>query len=118
MQEISGFVRHAALAKDICDRIVPPGLSRAPLRDSAALLAQMNTAQVIGEIRRGQAQDSVDEAHAPKYRTSAPDRSQLAAYADTVVIAARTRLPARQVSAANVFFLGSTHRCRYSLIVN
>src|SRR5918995_189378 len=55
--EIRGFVRHAALAKDLCDRIMPFRLLRASLGYRDAQLTQMSTAQVIRKIRCGQAQD-------------------------------------------------------------
>jgi hypothetical protein len=76
VEQVGSFVRHAALAEDICDRVVPLRLFGASLRNRAALLAQMNAAQVIREIRCGQAQDLVNEAHAGKYRTSPPARSR------------------------------------------
>jgi hypothetical protein len=38
------------------------------------LLAQMGTAQVVGQIRCGQAEDSIDKTHSAEYRTPTAER--------------------------------------------
>jgi hypothetical protein len=62
-------VLYAAFAKDRRDGVMPFRLLRAPLGDGETLLTQVRAAEVIREIRRGQAQKLIDEAHAGEYRT-------------------------------------------------
>jgi hypothetical protein len=58
--EIRGLVLPASFAEDVGDRVLPLRFPRAPFGDRAALLSQVSAAQVIREIRGGQAQELFD----------------------------------------------------------
>jgi len=63
MREIGFLVLVASLAQQIAERIVPAGPAHEPLRRGAVQLAQVNAAEVVREVGRGQSQQLVYELH-------------------------------------------------------